>query len=492
MRAQRDTPAWGSAGSDRSALALVQSARSAFFVAAGIFALLYAAPDHLLTTLLVFLTTTGLGLALCHAVRTRLQDPRLDVLSLLWLIKLALVLTLLYVGWIPQLDRDSSPSWGYDPQRYFYDAQDLLENGWNPLVGSNYQGVLFYYAAIFYVLGHNPVLPAMINSLITLTATLYAIRLAYEFSPQNRALGSRLAYLILIPEVLWYDAITSRETLAAALVLFAALSAGRFIVRPGGVARRSAALGAVASLLALLVVRTTMAVAVVAAIAAMATFLRGSGRGGVSARLLLLAAGAALIAIGPWVQQLTGGYNLDYGRMAQSLQSFDQNVAASAEWSENSLGLMLSPSGALQAVLFTAPRMVLYLASPLPDLAISLQELARGSWYEWQRLMTVATSVLNLIAFPYALAGFTYAWARRKSEPAPLVFHFAFWAVFVGIAGGNIIIQERYRVMMDVLFFTCAWLGYVSCTRAELQRAAIIWVSVLGAGATAYMAYKVL
>lgn len=476
----------------RFKLTLPQVLLLALLLGCGLPLLLLTVRTGVASTMSIFLFVILAGLALCHGARRDLGDCRLVVLQTLWLLKVGLTLALLYLGWMPQLDPATSPSWGYDPQRYYYDAQDLIENGWNPLVSSNYQGVLFYYAGLFYVFGHNPVIPALVNSFVTLLALLYLIRLAYEFKVERTPRDWHVAWLLLIPEMVWYDVITSRETLVAALMLFAILPAGRYIIRSARVSMLSTIAITGAALGAILAVRTTMAFAVVVAIGMAALLLRSGKRLGSLGKLPMLALIGGLLVAGPLIQSALGGYVLNYAQLLQNLQSFEDNVAAVSQWSENSLGLLLSPSNPWQAVAFTPPRMILYLAAPLPNVGVSIDDLAIGSWSAWQQLMTVATSVLNLVAVPYVLAGLEFAWGRRRVQPGLMVLQFAFWATFVAVAGGNIIIHERYRVMMAPLLFACAWIGYTSCSPERVCRFAYAWGALLIGGAVFFLAYKLL
>lgn len=446
----------------------------------------------MLNTVLIFLFVAFVGMQRCHATRNKLGDSRLRLLATFWLIKLGLTLFLLYVGWIPELNPDASSSWGYDPQRYYQDAYDLIERGWNPIAGSNYQGIIFYYGAIFYLFGHNPVIPALINAFVTLNGTLYLIRLAYEFKGERGPRDWTLAYLLLIPEVLWYDVMTSRETLVAVLVLVAVLSAGCYIVRTGTAKHVSTLLLSGSCFTAILAVRTTVAIPVAVSIAAIAILLSPSRILNTLPKLLVISLGIGLLAAGPLVQRLTGGVQVDYLKSIAVLQSFEANVASQHEWSQQSIGMLLAPNNWWQSILYLPPRMILYLLAPLPSIAVPIADLIAGSYFAWQNLMTIPSSVLNILALPYAMAGFAHVFKCRKQQPNPLILHLAFWGMFIGIAGGNIIIHERYRVMMSLLFFGCAWLGYTICTKAQIRRFAFIWYGLLCAGVVFYVARKVL
>ena len=447
----------------------------------------------LLNTLLIFLFVLVAGLVLCHITMRKLRDRKLRLLGTFWLIKLGLTLFLLYVGWMPQLDPSASANWGYDPQRYYYYAHELIENGWNPTTTTNYQGIIFYYAAFFYLFGYNPVIPALINAFVTLLVTLYLIRVSYEFKGIRGPNDWKLAYLLLIPEILWYDVMTSREALTAALILGCTLTAGRYLVRTGKISLAWAFLIVALCLGAILAIRPSMALPVMVAIALMVLFFpSGKAYSSSGIKLVIAALVIGLLAARPLIQQSTGGNGLDYFSMLETLQSFDDNVASDMEmsWSENSIGLLLAPNNPWQAIFFTPPRMALYLIAPLPNVFVPVSDLMAGSWSAWQGLMTVYSSVLNIIVMPYALVGFSLAWRQRRTRPAPLVLHLTFWMTFLAIAGGNIIIHERYRVMMTLLLFACAWFGYTSCMPRQIRRFAYGWYGLLTAGALFYVGYK--
>lgn len=443
----------------------------------------------LANTLLVFLFVTGMGLWLCHRTRVVLGDPKLKILGTFWLLKVIITLFLLYVGWIPQLD-PASVGWGYDPQRFYIDAQDLIENEWNPVAGSNYQGIIFFYGAIFYLFGHNPVIPALINIFVTLLGTLFLMRCVYSFVPERTSKDWTLAWLLLVPEVLWYDVMTSRETLMAVLIIIAALGAGRYLVRVRQISLTSTVLLVGTSLFAILAVRTSMIIPVAVSVGVMTMLVRPHHKMGLLVRMLLLGLAIAAMSAGPLIQNIVGGGDIDYLATLVMMQSFETNVAAQMEWSDNSIGLLLAPKNAWQSLLYLPARMVLYLAAPLPSVAVSVTELINGSSGDWQSLMTIPTSAMMLIGLPYALAGAAQAWKLRRRQPAPLVLHIAFWITFMTVVGGNIIIHERYRIMFTLLLFACVWFGYTRSSRREVSRWAFPWFGLLAAGAVFYMGYK--
>lgn len=454
------------------------------------FTLIGAGVDNaIFNTLLLFLFVALAGLWLCHQTWRSVADPKLRMLGSFWLIKLAVTLVLLYAGWIPQLDPGSA-SWGYDPQRYYLDSWDLIRNDWVPTSSLNYQGILYYYAAIFSIIGYNPVIPALINALITTMGTLLLIRCAYAFAPIRTAKDWRIAGLLLIPEVLWYDVMTSRETLMAILIIVAVLVAGRYVVGMNRVKfTDTLAILSIASV-GILAVRTTMIIPVVVSIAAMALLLKSRRKMGSMFKVILVWLAIGALSAGPLIQQVTGGDDVDYLKTLDSIQSFENNVAAEMEWGDASIGLLLAPNNLWQSVAFLPPRMVLYLTAPLPKIDVSIRELLTGSWSEWQRIMTLPTAALILLGFPYVLAGTAQAWRDRRQFPSALIIPIAFWVTFAAVAGGNIIIHERYRLMFTLLLFACMWLGYTQCRLGLVKRWALPWFGMLAGGAVFYMVYK--
>lgn len=119
---------------------------------------------------------------------------------------------------------------------------------------------------------------------------------------------------------------------------------------------------------------------------------------------------------------------------------------------------------------FLPLKMIMYLASLFPNIAISVSGLIAGDYSQWLRLTTLSTSVLILLCFPSILAASAFACRNRVEFPTLLIIPIAFWVTFAAVAAGNIIIVERYRLMFSLLLFTCIWLGYTqSCFSSSVN-----------------------
>jgi hypothetical protein len=190
------------------------------------------------------------------------------------------------------------------------------------------------------------------------------------------------------------------------------------------------------------------------------------------------------------VQELTGGYTINYIEILNQLQSFDDNVAAGMEWSDNSIGLLLAPNSFLESIVFLPPRVLLYILAPLPNLSTDLIQLFYGSSTAWSWLMSATTSFVVMLFFPYSLAGLITAWKYRKIDQVTLAIHLTFWIFIMSIAGGNIIIVERYRIMITMITFLTIWLGYTRADSKLKNKMSIIWFTGLFFGIIFFMSYK--
>jgi hypothetical protein len=274
----------------------------------------------------------------------------------------------------------------------------------------------------------------------------------------------------------------------AVLVVVSSMAAGRYIARNVAISPWSTLLLVTVSMGAIVAIRSSMVFPIVGAIVIMLMLVRSRMRTGLPMRLFLLATGIMIAGSGPLVTEITGGTKQDF---METIRGFDQQGRwKDAQWSKNSLGARLIPANPLEAVIFVAPRMTLYMATPLPQVGVTFNRLVSGSWSDWENLMTVLSSILNLVFFPYAIAGFAIAWRQRRINSGPLAIHLSYWMTFLAIAGGNVIVHGRYRLMATLLLFACVWLGFTMCRREHVIRVASFWFGFLTICVLGYTAIK--
>jgi hypothetical protein len=429
------------------------------------------------------------GTYFCFQLVKKIEDSNLVFLPYLWIIKFCITIFLLYFGWVKDLD-PSSPYWGGDAARYYQDSWNLISNQWIPVVGSNYQGVIFYYAFVFFILGHNPIIPALINIFVTLIAFIYLIQTIYRILPRKKN-DWLIVFILLIPEVLWFDVMTSRETLMGALIIFCIFPTLNYIYGNSSVSTIRFLITILLPMILILVVRTSVIIPVIICMLVYFLFLYGKTNRKISfLKILILFLVTFIIILGPILQEQTGGYAINYLDILNQLQSFDDNVAAGMEWSNKSIGLLLAPKSTFQSILFLPPRVLLYILAPLPNFSTDLTQLFYGSSTAWSWLMSALTSLIVILLFPYSLAGLTTAWKFRKIDKVTLAIHITFWIFIMSIAGGNIIIVERYRIMITMITFLTIWLGYTRADSKSIKRMSLIWFVGLFSGIIFYISYK--
>lgn len=448
--------------------------------------------DSPVNSLLLLFLIAFVGVYLCGKTAETLNDNNLIFLKRFWIVKIFLTVILLFLGWIPELD-PSSLAWGFDPQRYYLYAQQLIQNNWEfDFVTLTYGGVVYYYAFIFYLFGINPINPALINCIVTLSATLLLIRAAYRVAGNPDHRFWTISLLLLVPECLWYDIMTAREMLISSLLIFAIISSGSYILKIHGTKLSNAILLFTISVISIAAIRTSMLMPLFGSIV-MLYLVTNKVKMNSMDLLKKLLFTLVFITIFIAIMEI---FDFDILGNFDIIFSSKNNIATSDEfaneWSENSIGKLLLPDNFIQSLLFLPFRMMLYLIAPLPNVLPNIEDLINGSREAWQLLLTSPSSILNILFFPYALASLARSMKYKNTDPSLLLIHVPYWITFIAISGGNLIIHERYRVMATTLLFTCVWLGYVKCTKNEVFLAYKYWIIMLTTGLFFYSIFKFL
>jgi len=446
--------------------------------------------EAVLSTILLFSFVSLSGLILCEKLRISLNDTNLHILGYFWFLKLAITFILLFAGWIPRLD-PSSIDWGYDPQQYYVYAQELVDNHWIFIRPTTYAGIMYYYGAIFAIFGHNPVIPALINSFITLIASLFLIKVGYQIKSKIEPRDWTVAWVLLLPEILWYDVLTSRETILGALIIFALLTMGLYFLRKPAISILRGLTVVGFSLIGIAAIRTSMLIPTLIAIFLMMFTINQESGSNITKKIIPFFLIVLFLIQGPIFSIFKN--NSTFGILDSLLTATSARENSAFQFTfgnQNSISVLLYPEGILQSLLFLPPRMVLYLVAPLPYISVSMTDMWEGSWQAWQKLFTILSSLVNVIAMPYVLASLIQSIKNRKQNSAPLIFNISFWLTFIAIAGGNLILHERYRVMSTILFFGCAWLGARTCSYRLISQTKLSWYGFLFGSAVFFIIYK--
>ena len=130
----------------------------------------------------------------------------------------------------------------------------------------------------------------------------------------------------------------------------------------------------------------------------------------------------------------------------------------------------------------------MYLVAPLTNPQVSLAGLIGSRWLDWQYLLTAISTLLYLCLIPFAIASGVEAFRRKQWQDAA-VFYVPMLVLWIAIAGGNNIIQERYRIMGVPFLWACIWLGR-ECKWELVKRAYVLWLCLLVFAGGSFVIYK--
>lgn len=444
---------------------------------------------RLRTVLLLAVVVFG-GLWMIGRLRKELDDPRIQRIGYIYLAKFPLVFFVLYAGWVPEL-LPSSAEVGYDAQRFYFQAMNLADHGFDMrgLHSLNYAGILFYFGILFSIFGHNPVVPALVNMLTTLIAIAWLVRVGHLLRtahgyPPVWWLGAAL----LVPELVWFDALSSRESIAMTLLVISALTAATFLLAPGRHIRARLWL-LPGGMLLLGLIRTSLL------LPALCTLLMYFLTFKLSVRRRLAFGILAGVAIGvfvlaPLVGERLGSYKFEVSALYSLATSRDEKYLADMKFTDRSLTMLIIPDTPLEAVAFAPIRMMFYVVAPLPTIRVDLASLIAGYWDAWQSGLSLLSALFYLSCFPLAIASLIWS-IRQRDERRALAIHVPAWATFLAISAGNVIVHERYRIIAIPFLCGAIWLGLSTPMQLRFKVYAAwggLWFSALAF----YVGYKFL
>lgn len=388
---------------------------------------------------LEFLGVIVAGKGIINGLLSTINENYRDKLFCAFLFFFSMCLLYLYFSWTPYLSINSNTNWGFDPQRYYYYATQLIRTtGYEFAV--NYGGIVFIYKYLMMVFGIDPMVPLFINViLITLTIAVLT-KILYKFYGE----GSCYRYtwmFFFFPEVIFYSSVSSREIFCLVLVSICV-----YIAASQPINNRRSLIMMILLIFGQLIVRPPFAL--------------------VLSLVLLLSPikKKASIAIMGFIVLVVSiiGSDLDFGsqRDATSMavllsDHVSGNIDAndSFNYGSNSITQKLIPHNPIEFVVFGVIRSLLYLIPRANPLNIISDVFISG--YNMGSLLVWISSFIMMLFIPSlwrALRGI-----KTQDIYSRTVF-IAFCAFFfaVGMLNSNLI-HERYRLVYDFLLLT-VWL----------------------------------
>jgi type II secretory pathway pseudopilin PulG len=376
-------------------------------------------------------------------VARRMSEPQLLIIRWIQLLKIAIVLPLVYFHWAPLLTPKPWQAWGYDPQRYFVQAQRWAQAGlaWQARPIGAYVGAVYYYAGLAHVFGPSPAIPALANTLTTLLATLAIIGIARG---------------LVKPDIIWFDCLSSRESLCLFLItvgITAFMSANKHLLSLKISAGRLFAFWI--ALAGLTLTRATMAVVLVIVLVIQLAMTRQKTYGLVSRLIVVLLVISALI--GSAVATLNAGSTISVTNLKEeNLIGLAAN--RESQYVDDSVTRHLATDNPAINALVAPIRSLFYIVNG-PNAAIEYPSMLWDPSTAYvQAIASALTGMLNILALPLFVLGM---WGALRGGERN-----AFWAfvvpviiLFLALGYGTQFIQERYRTQVMPLYWAVVWMG---------------------------------
>lgn len=417
-----------------------------------------------LTSLLLF-TCSALGIVLVVNTSIELKDKNIIKLCYIYLLKVLTSILFLNFIWIPYLN-DSLSLYGdtlygaFDPVKYYFFAHIFEMNNFSldALPNVNYQGVIYYYGIIFKIFGFNAIIPAIINNLLSLIASLCILRLGYIIKSERKRYDWVIGIIMIIPELAFYDSITSKESLCMIFFVFVIYNFVIINIKRNNIISRSIAIFFMIIFLGL--VRTSILIALGLTMLTLSyIFGRSKGRNKKLGSKIMLIVIAVIILIIPIVTSKIG-YEYNYSNvLSQSLVGDASNTVEGFGEGQSSFTQLMVPKNTVQRFVVVPMRFIINIIAPFPQLTMNIENLFKFIQADWQNFVTTISVVVYILFLPYIIIVFIDDILRKKRMNS-IVFLVPLFFTLLTISAGVYIIHPRYRIFCIPYLWASIWLGF--------------------------------
>lgn len=381
----------------------------------------------------------------------------------IYLMGFFICLFLLDVCWVPNLP-SNSPDWGFDPQRYYSYVQEVLEKGYyDGWVGSGMNGIVYFYALIFKIFGCHPLVPLYMNSILALTSVLMLFKM---FEKNVYVKPYCVAFLLLIPEFLYYNIMISKDTLCQYGLIFILYEFYRYYK----IRKLKNLFYLIVSFILVIVIRSPYAIAALGAIVLFLLFFSPNFSLVKKIMILIIMLLAILIGLS-YVNILSSSDSMtnDWGTRIEDTMTGKMNAMEGG----SALAAFLTPNNIVEVIIFGFIRSIAYL-SPTGYYRF----FDDPSWYTFAGLTTLLTGIITFgmifIVFQYIIK----VYRNRNDKLSLLLLFFLFTLFLTGFSTPNFI-HSRYRVTYEILYFMLAILSYVELGKRNFIKQIKILIAFL-------------
>lgn len=352
---------------------------------------------------------------------------------------LSFFISLVYIHftWIPYMKENYGIE-AFDPIRYYYGANELARYGTTEAY-MNYFGVTYFYAFFMKIFGISPLVPLFLNILLTLYASL---KLFVFLKNDNYETKNKLfPYILLIPEVVCYNALSSREIICMACLTIVVVNAFELIKN----FQFSRFIVSLFFFLLLIVVRPPFGFLALLCIGFYFVILSKK-------KVLAITFSVILIGIMFIGANVTSGFGDSTDAMTEQLDvSKKRQVDSEVVSSQNSLSAWLTPHNSVEFFVYGAIRSVAYLLISPGQIASPYNAFLNFNNTSPTDIYVGWTTIFMMLSIPLLYRN--YRNIRLQEEKIKYLLVCLILCLYVVGTFMTGFIHLRYRIVYDLLYF---------------------------------------
>lgn len=352
---------------------------------------------------------------------------------------LCFFVSLIYIHftWIPYM-KENFGIQAFDPIRYYYGANDLARYGTTDAY-MNYFGVSYFYAFFMRILGISPLIPLFINILLTLYASL--ILFVFLKKDNYETKNTLFPYILLIPEVMCYNALSSREIICMACLTIIVVKVFELLKH----FQTSKLIISLFFFLLLIIVRPPFGLLALLCVGFYFIILSKKKVIAITFSVILL----GIMFIG---SNVTSGLGDSTDAMTEQLDvSQKRQVDSEVASSQNSLSARLTPHNSIEFFVYGVIRSVAYLLISPGQLANPYNSFFNFNNISPTDIYVGWTTIFMMLSIPVLYR--TYRKIRLQNEKIKYLLICLVLCLYVVGTFMASFIHLRYRIVYDLLYF---------------------------------------
>lgn len=377
---------------------------------------------------------------------------------IIFLLRLFCILIIYELGWKTSLFTSSFVE-GYDPARYYYMANTLIDNHFIPSAGSlNYYGIVYWYAILFVLFGRNPISVIIVNSVMSIVSAGFIVDLYDRCSKSdyNRKENYKKKIFLLycfFPEILWFDSLSSRETVCLMLLLVIVRDAYILFFDKNNASQKYIWI-VLLCLFLLGIIRTSMLVVALAILGIFAFLTTGR----VYIKILMVVGFMFAFVFIFLFSSFTASSSVNLLNAFSTVIS--SNSGEGGQWSANSIGRLLVADNKIKLLYIWPFRIIAYLVLPLPNIRIHIWDLLSHNYAAYQDIFQALSSIVYLMGLPSIISEMISLPNKNiKKNKDRCIMDLITFVIIFSVACGTMILHIRYRIVAVPFIILSIFLG---------------------------------